>query len=124
MWLTPYNSRDLIDDFIREHEVQGRILVSKLGKDGAIGDEDIHTLVADVYHLPSLNDRYEEFLSGAKKGRKRPFQLAIMYYAILDDDPQLPFSLLPKNWLGDYAHAVFESIVMKTTNGLIEKYKL
>ena len=121
LWLTPYNPRDLLDDFIREREIKGTILVSKLGKDGAIGNEDVHTLVADVFHLSALNKRYEEFLSKEKTRKKTPFQLAIMYHSILDDDPQLPFGLLPRDWLGDRAHEVFESIVIKSTSGRLVK---
>lgn len=117
LWITPYNPRDLVDNFIKEYGVKGTILVSRLGRDGAIGDEDIRSLVARVYRLSSLNDRYRNFLYEARKRRKTPFQLAVMYQSILFDDPQLPFTLLPKNWLGDRAHEVFQAIVSKSTSG-------
>lgn len=122
LWLTPYNPRDLIDDFIDEYHIRGTLLVSRLGHDGAIGDEDIPLLVERVYRLSDLNERYGKFLKETKQGRKTLFQLAVMYQSILADDPQLPFRLLPKDWQGDRAYHVYQSIVSKSSNGRMHNY--
>ena len=117
LWVTPYNPRTLIEKFSSEHELKGTILVSKLGKDGAIGEEDLQTLLDRVYHLTDLNKRYDEFIEEVNKKRKSSFQLSVMYASILQDDPQLPFDLLPKAWLGDSAYSVYKKIIVNQTNG-------
>ena len=111
LWLTPYNPRDLIDDFTCEKEIGGSILVSKLGTDGAIGDETLPDLIARVYQLDALNRRYDEFIETYENKKDvLPFKATIDYLTILKDDPQLPFSLEPKGFLGQKAHRLSQSI--------------
>ncbi len=111
LWVTPYNPRDLVDDFINHYGLRGTMLVSKLGRDGALGEEELPNLLDRVYGLSELNRRYSNFLQDVRAGRKTPFQLAIQYYSILADDPQLPFSLVPKDWLGERAYRAFQKQV-------------
>ncbi len=66
-------------------------------------------LVQKVYKLDSLNERYEKFLARAKVNPANPW-LKLEYLAILRDDPQLPFELLPSNWKGKEANSVYERI--------------
>lgn len=122
LWVTPYNPRDLIDDFVEDYQVRGTVLVSRLGHDGAIGNEDMPSLVHRVFRLADLNGRYRAFLDKAKEGRRTVFQLTIMYQSILADDPQFPFPLLPRDWQGDRAYKVFQSIVSKSTSGRMLNY--
>lgn len=90
LWINPYNPALLLEEFTKIHDFPGTILVSKLGHDGTIGDESLSDLILRVYKLDTLADRYNEFLD---KG-KHPTE----YLAILKNDPQLPFSLLPKDF--------------------------
>ena len=74
-----------------------------MGKGGAIGEENLASLVVRVWRLDRLNDRYEEWLREYKRSDKLDQWLVTSYLTILRDDPQLPFSLLPKWWKGDRA---------------------
>jgi len=64
-------------------------------------------LLAKAFKLDNLNLRYEAFINRVKEAKSAPPDLAIKYLAILKDDPQLPFRLLPRNWLGDKAYQVY-----------------
>lgn len=112
LWLTPYNPRDIINDFVQSRGIGGSILVSKLGTDGAIGEETLPNLIRRVYRLDELNDRYADFLDtyeGKRKSRSL-FGVATAYLSILKDDPQLPFPLLPKDFLGEQAYHLYHSL--------------
>ncbi|MBU1327354.1 hypothetical protein KKB64_02245 [Patescibacteria group bacterium] len=111
VWLTSYNPQGILDEFMQDHHITGTVLVSKLDKEGTLGDRNFINLLVRVYKLDALNRRYQEFIDEAVKKRRTLFQLAVMYKLILRDDPQLPFSLLPNGWLGEKAHEMYQSIV-------------
>lgn len=114
VWLTVYNPKALIKEFIESRKITGQILVSDLGPDGNIGGKDIKTLVEDVYDLVTLNDEYKIFMEQAKKtnrnNKNAKQQLIFSYLSILNNDPQLPFELLPDNWVGDEAYLIFKTL--------------
>lgn len=110
LWLTPYNPRKLLDEFADEHRIVGTILLSKLGQDGAVGEESIYQLLDRVYQLSKLNMRYSEFIEEEKRLHSNRFFLTIKYEGILRDDPQLPFELLPKDWRGDDAYRLVQGL--------------
>ncbi len=120
VWITPYDPIDILRDFVREKSLQGTIIVSRLGKDGSIGDENLKDLIVRVYFLENLNKRYADWLDESRK-KLRDMQLILQYLAILRDDPQLPFSLLPSWWLGERAHEIFwrieKELVIKNRSG-------
>lgn len=101
VWITPYNPVDLIRSFVKDWDLPGTIIVSDVGKDGSVGDEDIRALVSRVYGLEALNDRYIEWLE--EVGDDIDHWAVIKFLSILKDDPQLPFALLPPMWKGDVA---------------------
>lgn len=113
VWITPYTPRDLVNDFAEEHSVEGTILVSKLDKNGLIGDETLAEVIVRIYNLEKLQERYEEFLLRAKTKKMSFFQKIVLYKSILGDDPQLPFELLPSWWNGDKAYEWFCSLRTK-----------
>ncbi|MBI5151849.1 MAG: hypothetical protein HZA34_04815 [Candidatus Pacebacteria bacterium] len=94
LWLNPYNPALILSDFVAEHDIPGSILVSKLGKDGAIGEEKLPDLIRRVYRLDDLAERYQSFLHAYTK-RGLLMEAAVSYLSILKDDPQLPFPLEP-----------------------------
>jgi len=102
VWLTPYNPKKALKDFVAENDLEGLVLVSDLGKDGSIGEEDNRNLVNRVYSLDELNKRYSEFLTCWKDKQIQP-EITAHFFSILRDDPQLPFELLPDDWLGEQA---------------------
>lgn len=116
VWLTPYNPREVLSEFIKERKLSGAVVVSSLGKDGSIGKEDLPTLLERVYHLGDLHGCYLDFISKYKdyQEKKKPFsksKLAFDFYAILEDDPQLPFELLPHYFAGPEAYRFFQELL-------------
>ncbi len=108
VWLTPYNPKKLIGEFVENSQLNHELVViSSLGKDGTIGNKSLNELLDKVYDLSDLNDRYSEFLIEAKKSVSRE-EIVFSFLAILKDDPQLPFKLLPNDWLGDKAYFLFK----------------
>lgn len=113
LWITPYAPQGIIEEFVRTHKPGGTILVSKLGKDGAIGEEKLEDLIRRVYALDQLQERYEHFIT-TYTSRSLSYSLAqitIDYYAILKQDPQLPFALLPKDFPDRKAYELYQSKV-------------
>ncbi|HBL51905.1 MAG TPA: CRISPR-associated endonuclease Cas2 [Candidatus Blackburnbacteria bacterium] len=110
LWITPYNPTQIIREYIKERGLQGMVLVSQLGKDGSVGEMDVNELIDRVYKLSNLNSRYEDFIEKALKGYCLTSQLKFLYLSILEDDPQLPFQILPEWWLGDKAQEAFFNI--------------
>lgn len=113
VWMTPYNPIDILRSFIADHTLQGTIIVSDMGRDGSIGEEDIRAMVVRVYGLEALNDRYEKWLDDAQSHELDQWSV-IHFLSILKDDPQLPFFLLPPWWKGEKAH--------KEVKGFLKNY--
>ncbi len=103
VWITPYNPIDTIRAFIEEHGLFGNVIVSDMGQDGAIGEEDLRAMIVRIYGLKALNTRYEDFLKDSE-GQKLDQLSVVRFLSILKDDPQLPFSLLPEWWKGEEAY--------------------
>ncbi len=112
-WITPFNPRQLINDYIKTKKIPGQIIVSNVGKDGGIGELTIQSLLVKLYSLENINDRYEDFIRDSKGKNMTIFSLLCRYLSILKDDPQLPFELLPRGWLGDKAFILYESLMNK-----------
>lgn len=111
IWLTPYNPINLINKFVSENDISDElIIVSSLGKNGTIGNSTLLELVERVYHLEEINRKYFEFISIIKENKEKRFKLIFRYLNILKDDPQLPFSLLPEDWVGDDAYLYFKRV--------------
>jgi DNA-binding transcriptional regulator PaaX len=113
LWVTPYDPHSVIRDFNAVYNPAGTIFISKLGTDGAIGEETVRELVRRVYRLDNLAQRYNTFIQRyASAGRPLSLpQAAINYFAILKDDPQLPFALLPDNFPCKQANRIFKQIM-------------
>lgn len=106
-YINIYNPRKLISDFISNNKIPGMIMISDIGQDGGIGETTIQDFLVRVYSLEKLNDRYADFIKNAKS-KSAPFiNLLFEYLSILKDDPQLPFELLPRGWLGDKANVYY-----------------
>lgn len=114
-WLSIYNPKQLIREFVEENNIPGQILVSDLGPDGSIGEENLKALVKRVYHLDEINEEYKIFLSefgnyqklAAFEKRKAVFT----FFKILGQDPRLPFSLLPEDWKGEEVYLLYQKIM-------------
>jgi len=112
-WLTPYNPRELINDYIRKNSIPGTIIVSDIGQDGGVGETNIEDLLVRLYSLEKINDRYQEFMDRVSEKNTPTRELIFEYLAILKGDPQLPFDLLPNDWLGSKAYLVYQNLKEK-----------
>jgi len=108
VWLTPYDPRGILKEFIKKRNLSGAVIVSDVGKEGSIGEEDLDDLIRRVYKLDELNERYRNFIGLIKNRELDKPQVAFRFLSILADDPQLPFELLPYDWQGKRAYEVFK----------------
>jgi len=113
VWLTPYNPRGILEEFVEENSLHGAVIISDTGSDGAVGDKSLKELVYEVYNLDGLNGRYEDFLQEFSKSKKKASMdtVASHYLSILKDDPQLPFELLPTGWRGEEAFELYKEVL-------------
>lgn len=113
VWISPCNPKNIIKEFVENNSLDhDLIIISSLGADGTIGETDLKILIDKVYKLSEVNERYEEFLVHADESGSKE-KIVFAFLSILKDDPQLPFELLPDDWLGDEAYQLF----LKTTRG-------
>lgn len=110
VYLTPYNPTEVLREFLEKHWLTGEVLISNLGEDGNIGGGDLKTLLSNVYNLEKLNYRYQQFIDGHKK-LDNFSSVLFEFLTILKDDPQIPFALLPENWVGEEAYQIFKKIM-------------
>ncbi len=109
VWMTPYDPADVLTEVIQQNNLQGTVILSTIGKDGSIGDENLHELIIRIYHLDELNNRYKTWIQEAKSSKRIDHWMILKYLSILQDDPQLPFFLLPSWWHGDSAYQLVKS---------------
>lgn len=112
-WITIYNPRKLIVDFVKKINIPGTIIVSDIGRDGGIGEENLTDFLTRVYSLENLNERYDKFIKKTKSNKHAARDLIFEYLSILKEDPQLPFELLPKGWLGNNAYLNYQKLSSK-----------
>lgn len=111
LWINPYNPHAIIEEFVEKRGIPGTVLISKLGTDGAIGDEKLSDLIARIYEYASLTKKYYDFIRTYKNMKHpSPVAVAMQYTSILRNDPQLPFELEPKDFPGADANYLFETI--------------
>lgn len=109
--------KNLEFDLRQENQIfsnEGMILVSSLKSGEGINGKPVKELVEQWYGLRELNKRYDVWLHIAKDYRQMELQkrfiLKMKYLKILEDDPQLPFTLLSDDWLGDRAYQMYKLI--------------
>lgn len=116
VWLTPFNPTGTLKQFIKKRNLEGTVIVSDIGKDGSVGSENLDDLIERVYELDILNAKYDSFVEEVKKGRISGHHIPLRYLAILDEDPQLPYELLPFDWLGDKAYKIYSEYFLHKTS--------
>lgn len=116
VWLTPYDPRGPLFDFINENNFKNNVIISTVGKDGMIGEENIRILMEKVYLLKEINNKYREYIEKVRTKKLTPFEKYFGFLSILEEDPQLPFPLLPADWLGRKAYRLFRKIDLKKFN--------
>lgn len=106
VWVSFEDPEPFLEDLIEWDELEDFVVTVKSRVSPRIR-KGLIPLLANAFKLDNLNLRYESFINQVKDGKTSPEDLAVRYLAILKDDPQLPFRLLPKDWLGDKAHQIY-----------------
>lgn len=109
VWLSVKDPRSWVKTQIDSLRLQGRVIVSCLGKDGSLGEEDVTKMISRVFGLNQLNERYANWLKSAGEVKREGiFHHGLKFLAILRDDPVLPPELLLADWAGEKALNLFE----------------
>ncbi len=115
LWINPYNPTMILEEFVRDHDIPGTVLVSKLGRDGTIGQETLPDLILRVYKLKELAERYDAFLATYRRHiGVSVTKITLDYLSILKDDPQLPFPILPNDFPAEAAFARYQNLIKRT----------
>lgn len=114
VWLSLKDPRPWLIPKIAELNITESVIISGLGEDGTLGDEDLPELVSRVYQLKILNERYRRWMEDleTETAGKQPINSGWRFISILESDPQLPVELLPADWLGQKAKEKFERDVL------------
>jgi len=95
VWLTPYNPKKLIAEFVKDNKIAGLVLVSELKEGSYIGGKPIDEALEKIYRLDDIYVEYMNFLRDVEEGELKGPELIMRYFAVLKKDSQLPFELLP-----------------------------
>lgn len=110
VWLSIKDPKPWINDSITSTK-KGNIIVSCLGKNGSIGNENVIELIYRVFELKKLNKAYTNWARSAEKQNDQAtiLSLGFRFLSIIRQDPMLPDELLPSGWSGIQARKIFES---------------
>lgn len=105
VYVAPFDPTKLVKAEIEKKQFKGEVIVSKMGIGGNIGNMTVPELIAKVYDLESVSDKYIDYIekfSVEILPKDAPF-LFFEYLSALKSDPQLPVELLPSDWPGKKA---------------------
>lgn len=110
VWLSVKDPKPWIKDSMSSMK-KGNIIVSCLGKDGSIGNENVSELIYRVFELKQLNKAYKNWMKTAEKQNDKSVLLSLgfRFLSLLRQDPMLPKDLLPQDWVGNKARRIFET---------------
>ncbi|SDI15993.1 phenylacetic acid degradation operon negative regulatory protein PaaX [Alteribacillus bidgolensis] len=121
-WITPNPLDEQINNLIQKYEIEDYVNYFRASHEGM---KDHQSLVENCWDLDEINELYSQFIqdysqkyiidkSKIEKGDMTDgscfverTMLVHQYRKFLFVDPGLPQELLPKNWLGDSAAALF-----------------
>lgn len=122
VWLSLKDPHSWLVVRINSLRLQGRVIISCLGKDGSLGDEGVIEMVSRIFDLKKINQEYRRWVKHALITDKEGiFHHGLRFLAILRDDPVVPKELLSVNWMGEQALKIFED-KFKPKMGLIGEY--
>lgn len=128
VWLSVKDPRQWVTPFVAEHRLTGQVLISRLGRDGSIGDEDTNTLVQKLFRIRQLERQYQRWIHAVRQTPIDDRQKHIVrFLGIVHDDPILPKELLPSSWVGDEARELFEQDILpyvEDNSGVLKMYYL
>lgn len=100
---------DLIKSFLDNcSDFEGSILISRLKKDGILGKGQLEKYIWRKSGLDKVNIQYSNFITEYKNEKKiNKINMYNDYFSILKEDPQIPFALMPDEYIGDEAYLLF-----------------
>lgn len=114
LWLNPYNPGLLLETFMRENEIEGTVLVSRLGTDGTIGEKKLPDVTGRAYRLEEVAAGYRTFLREFAPARRvSSVEVSMRYHDALKRDPQLPFPLEPKDFPARRAYELYTRLISR-----------
>jgi len=122
VWLSFKDPRRWLRGRIESLRLAGRVIISCLGKDGSLGDENTAQMVCRTFDLNRINQSYRRWLTHAQVTDKDGIAPhGFKFLSILSRDPVVPKELLPPDWAGEEAMKVFDD-KFRTKMGLIGEY--
>jgi DNA-binding transcriptional regulator PaaX len=110
LWITPFDPGIMLESISGDFQKNLQLMIFPVGsKDlSACTNCSISELIEKAYHLSELNEKYRIFLKTANEERMYG---VYRYLSILKADPQLPFVLEPKGFLGKEAYKVYQNVI-------------
>ena len=112
--MSGYDPRKILEEFMKEHEVSGQILMTKLGKDSVIGGEGVGKFLRKIYKLEELEKEYTEFVK--KHGKNESEGVIFAFNKIFRKDPKLPMEFLPDDWIGAKAREIYGKVLYQLSS--------
>lgn len=109
VYLSPFDPGKLINTFVKEQNLIGQVLVTKMGKDSVFGDEETGPFLRRIYKLDDLEKEYEEFVNTYSSKPTDVVNLTTAFTFIYNRDPNLPAEFLPGNWAGYKAKSLYQN---------------
>lgn len=106
IYISPYNLVQDMYEFLHSRHLLGKVFIL-VAKHQLMGEP--HDLANQVWQVEELEDKYDDLWDKIvdlnNKGRKSRNQEARkikdVYLNLLQEDPCLPYDLLPNDWIGD-----------------------
>lgn len=112
VWVTPYNPIEILRTKLFERGINDLVIISSLGRDGAIGDTSLSEMMIKAFSLDEINQKYLDLIYEYQNQKVSRDQFIFQYLSILEEDPQLPFELLPERWTGDRVYEIYYKLTM------------
>lgn len=111
-WLWHYNPKSRLDEYVASNpEYKENIFLSAVTSGELLGGRTMKDVANKVYSLSKLSDRYGWFVGEARSGQLSRERIIFKFLAILADDPQAPYELLPEGWMGYEAWEIYKGSV-------------
>lgn len=110
-WVSLEDPQTFLGEVIEWNELEDYVLVLKTKLVGK-NRRNIVQVLAKTFGLDFLNLQYKSFLELAEAGKMEVGELALRFLSALKSDPQLPYRLLPKDWLGDKAYKIYRDKIL------------
>ena len=110
-WISLEDPQTFLNEVIEWNELEDYVLVLKTKLVGK-NRRNIIQVLAKAFGLDLLNLQYKSFLALVGTGKTETEKLALRFLSALKTDPQLPYRLLPKDWLGDKAYKIYRDKIL------------